>query len=108
MTGISIQGWVTQGTTRRFADGSLISCGGGAGVLPNGTCSVSSVAMVTDNSAGDGTFVPGAADLELQLVGASGTVLSAAHVPLSLIDGPLESGPPGSGTNSVVRRKPGS
>lgn len=108
MTGISIQGWVTQGTTRRFAGGSLISCGGGAGALPNGTCSVSSIATVTDNSAGEGTLVTGAADLELQLVDASGTVLSTARIPLSLIDGPLESGPPGPSSNSVVRRKPGS
>lgn len=94
VSGISIQGWISQGTTRHFAGGSLVSCGSSAGVLPNGTCTVASQLVATNNTSGTGTLSTGAATFELQLVDGTGTVVSTATMPLYLIDGPLESPPP--------------
>jgi hypothetical protein len=107
LSGISIQGFVTQGTARRFAGGALISCGSGAGVLPSGSCTVASQLAASNNTAGSGTLVTGGATFELQLVDAIGTVLGTANIPLYVIDGPLESGPPSSNTDRIVGTKRG-
>jgi len=105
VSGLSLQGWVSQGTSRRFAGGTPVSCGGTSG-LPSGNCTVSSQLSATNNTSGVGTLSTGDATFELQLVDASGTVLSAAKIPLYLIDGPLESGPPIiSNSDAIVRTK---
>jgi len=100
LSGISLEGWVSQGTTRRFAGGTPVDCGGGSGVLPNGTCSIQSQFVATNNTSGTGTLTTGAATFELRLVDASGAVLSTATLPLYLIDGPLQSPPPGPGADA--------
>jgi hypothetical protein len=97
LSGISIQGSVVQGDTRRFAGGTALGCSNTAGVLPNSTCTVSSQLTATNNTAGTGTLVSGAAMFELTLVDANGVVLSASSIPLTLIEGPLTSPPPGPG-----------
>jgi hypothetical protein len=105
VSGISIEGFVTQGTARRFAGGTPVSCGGTSGVLPNGSCTVSSQLSATNNTAGVGTLSTGAATFKLQLVDGSGAVLSTATIPLYIIDGPLESPPVGPGADGVVVAK---
>lgn len=100
LSGISLEGWVLQGTARRFAGGTPVVCGSGPGVLPNGTCSIQSQLRATNNTSGTGTLSTGAAIFELRLVDASGAVLSSAILPLYLIDGPLESPPPGPGADA--------
>jgi hypothetical protein len=100
LSSISLEGWVSQGTTRRFAGGTPVDCGGGSGVLPNGTCSIQSQFVATNNTSGTGTLTTGAATFELRLVDASGAVLSTATLPLYLIDGPLQSPPPGPGADA--------
>ena len=107
LSGISIQGFVTQGTARRFVGGTLITCGSVAGVLPSGSCAVASQLAASNNTAGFGTLVTGAATFELQLVDSTGTVLGTANIPLYVIDGPLESGPPSSNTDRIAGTKRG-
>jgi hypothetical protein len=107
LTGVSIQSFVTQGTTRRFAGGGLIACGSAAGVLANGVCSAPAAATASNNTAGTGTLVTGAASLEVQLLDATGIVLSSATLPVFVVDGPLESGPPGPSAIRAPRRKAG-
>jgi hypothetical protein len=105
LSGISIQGFVTQGTTRRFAGGTLVSCGGSSGLLPNGSCTVAFQLVASNNTAGAGTLSTGAATFELQLVDGMGTMLSTATIPLYIVDGPLESPPVSPGAESVVGAK---
>jgi hypothetical protein len=105
VSGISIQGWISQGTARRFAGGTPVSCGSSSGVLPNGSCTFSSQLAASNNTAGAGTLSTGSATFELQLVDNIGTVLGTATMPLYIIDGPLESPPVGPGTNAVVVKK---
>ncbi|HET7374339.1 MAG TPA: hypothetical protein VFJ20_13205, partial [Gemmatimonadaceae bacterium] len=100
LSGISLEGWVSQGTARRFAGGGAVVCGSGSGVLPNGTCTIQSQLTATNNTSGTGTLSTGAATFELRLVDASGAVLSTAILPLYLIDGPLESPPPSPGSDA--------
>jgi hypothetical protein len=105
LSGISIQGWITQGTARRFAGGTLVSCGIGSGVLPNGSCTVSFQLAASNNTAGSGTLSTGTATFELQLVDGTGTVLSSATIPLYVVDGPLESPPVGPGADRIIGTK---
>jgi hypothetical protein len=100
LSGIALEGWVSQGTVRRFAGGAPIACGSGSGVLPNGTCMIQSQLTATNNTSGTGTLTTGAATFELRLVDASGAVLSRATLPLYLIDGPLQSPPPSPGSDA--------
>jgi hypothetical protein len=105
LSGISMQGWVTQGTARRFAGEAPVSCGSGSGVLPNGSCTLSSQLAASNNTAGAGTLITGVATFELQLVDGLGTVLSTATIPLYVIDGPLESPPVGPSTDGIFVTK---
>ena len=107
ISGVTIQGFISQAKARRFATGTLVSCGSTSGTLPNGGCKFPAQLTATNNSAGFGTLVTGPATFELQLVDATGAVLSTATLPLFIVDGPLESGPPGPGTNSIVGMRSG-
>src|SRR5262249_27023840 len=40
LSGIALQGWISQGTARRAAGAMLVDCGRGAGVVPNGTFTI--------------------------------------------------------------------
>jgi hypothetical protein len=64
---VALQGWITQGATRRAAGGQLATCGQAAGVMPIGNCTVAGPIVASSTTAGTGTFVPGGATFELQL-----------------------------------------
>ena len=84
-----VQGWISQGTARRAAGGTNVTCGGTSGLLPNGTC-VQPTVIVADNvsSSGSGTLVPGPATFELELEyydGTTTTILDTKSVPITLV-----------------------
>jgi hypothetical protein len=101
-SGISIRTSVAQNTASRDAGSTLVSCGSGSGVLPNGTCTFSFQITATNTSAGSGTLLPGAsASLVLNVVDANGTVLTQVTVvaPLNLLQ---SEGPPPPPSANVV------
>ena len=100
LSGVSIQGFIRQGGARRFAGGTPVSCGIGTAVLPKGTCTISSQLTATNNSGGKGTLVSGDATFELQLMDGNGAVLSLATIPLTIVEGPLESSGPSAGPSA--------
>ena len=83
-SGMVIQGWMLQGTTLRAANGTVISCGSGQGVLPTGTCTVSFELSASNSAGGNGTFVPGAATFELDLRDSTGAVIDKATKAITL------------------------
>ena len=85
--GVVLQGTVIQGSTQRAAGGTQINCGGGLGVLPSGTCTISFTAAASNSGSGNGTFVPGAATFQLQLIqsAATTTVLDTKTVNVTLV-----------------------
>jgi hypothetical protein len=85
LSGVAIQGWIVQGSLRHGANGTLINCGSGSGVLPSGTCTVSFSYAASNGLSGAGTLVPGAATLELDLEDGTGTVVSTVSVPVTLL-----------------------
>ncbi len=82
-SGVTVQGWIVQGSTRRAAGGLQVDCHAGTGVLPNGTCLVSFTAVASNSTSGSGTLVPGFATLELDL--AAGTFTATRTVGVNLI-----------------------
>jgi hypothetical protein len=100
VSGLSLQGRVVQGAAQRFAGGVTFTCGGASGVLPNGSCTVVGQLSATNNTAGAGTLVSGAAAFEVQLVDSAGHIFATGSVPLTLIEGPLTSPPPGPDSNN--------
>ena len=83
-SGMGIQGWILQGTTLRAANGTVISCGSGQGVLPTGTCTVAFELSASNSAGGTGTFVPGAATFELDLRDSTGAVIDKATKAITL------------------------
>ena len=61
-----------------------IDCGSGVNVLPTGTCSVSVVLDASNDSAGAGLLVQGAAKFELQLT-RNGTAVDTAAIAATLV-----------------------
>ena len=100
VSGLALQGTIVQGSAHRFADGGALSCTTTSGVLPNGTCTFAGQLTATNNTAGDGTLISGSATFQVQLVDAGGNVLSTANIPLTLVEGPLTSPPPGPDSNA--------
>jgi hypothetical protein len=86
LSNVVLQGWIDQGTARRAAGGSMVMCGAGVGVLPNGTFNVSGSIVASNTTGGTGTLVPGAATFELQLI-VNGTVLETKTVAVTLATG---------------------
>ena len=86
LSGVIIQGWVNQGSVRHAAGGTVVDCGAGGGVLPNGTCTSTFSASANNGLSGPGTLVPGAATFELQLVDGNGVLLSSTRVPVTLMN----------------------
>jgi hypothetical protein len=80
---VSVQGLIRQGTARREAVYTALSCGSGQGVLPTGTCTVSGMAVASNG--GTQTLVPGPASFDIQLTGASGAVLATRSVAVTLV-----------------------
>ena len=87
LPGVSVQGYVTQGTARRAVGSIQVDCGSGTAVLPRGTCPVSFVAGASNSGTGTGTLVAGDAAFELQLI-QKGTVLDTKTVAVTLVEGP--------------------
>jgi hypothetical protein len=86
---VDIQGWIRQGTARRAAGGTDVTCGPAVGTLPNGTCQQANV-IIADNvsSGGSGTLVPGPATFELELRifdGTTQTVLDTKSIPITIV-----------------------
>jgi hypothetical protein len=86
LQGVSLQGWVVQGSTRRAAGGTLVTCSS-AGVLPAGACSMSSLASASNLGVSTPSFVAGGATFVLHLRQTSGgvtTILDSAVVGITL------------------------
>ncbi len=71
--GVFKQGLIIQGATEKGAGGATITCGGGLGVLPSGTCTFSFTVTASNSAGGTGTLVPGPATFRLQLLQSDGT-----------------------------------
>jgi len=85
---VSLQGWVIQGLTRRAAGGTLVTCSS-PGVLPTGTCTMSSFASASHNGVFTEVFAPGPATFLLYLNQSSGgatTLLDSALIPITLTE----------------------
>jgi hypothetical protein len=86
LSNVVLQGWIDQGTARRAAGGSMVMCGAGVGVLPNGTFNVQGSIVASNATGGTGTLVDGPATFELQLL-VNGTVLETTTVAVTLATG---------------------
>lgn len=82
LSGVGAQGYIVQGTTRRAAGGTLVSCGAATGVLPSGSCQISFSVAATNSTGGVGTLIPGAATFELDLSVSTFTFTRTAGVSL--------------------------
>ena len=93
LQGVLVQGYVVQGSARRPTGGSLVTCGSNPGVLPPGTCSMSTAATITNGGIGVGTLVPGPATFELNLIQSTGggnTTIDVKTVAITLtLPGPV-------------------
>ncbi len=58
LSAIVLQGWISQGTARRAGGETLVDCGSGGGVVPNGTFTVP--AAIAASNGGGGIGHPGA------------------------------------------------
>lgn len=83
LSGVAIQAWIVQGTTRRAAGGMLVDAGSGAAVLPSGECTISGTMVATNSGTGSGTLAPGDASLELQVIQGTG-VVATTTIPVLL------------------------
>jgi hypothetical protein len=92
LTGVDMQGWISQPTgARRSAGGTQIRCGGSVpdGTLPTGTCTTPGDILAFNTNSGDGTLVPGPATFELELRRLSAgvlTTLATKTIPITLVD----------------------
>jgi len=82
---VSVQGLIRQGTARREAVYTALSCGSGQGVLPTGTCTVSAAFTASNSKAGIGTLIAGSATFELKLQDQYGTALATRSVAVTLV-----------------------
>jgi len=80
-----VSGNIRQNPALRAAGDALVQCGGGAGVLPTGSCTVSNP-IVASNSGGGTALVPGSATFELQLRDTfTGVVFDTKTVAITLV-----------------------
>src|SRR5581483_11087535 len=85
LTGVTLQGWINQGTARRAAGAAVnVDCGGGPGVLPTGSFTATGPITASNTGTGSGTLVGGAATFELDLV-ENGVVLATNSVAVTLM-----------------------
>lgn len=84
LAGVGLQGWMEQGTTRHAANGTAVNClVQSPGLLPVGTCVMTSTFTASNTGSGTGTFVVGAATLRLEMT-QGGTLLDVKLVPITL------------------------
>lgn len=87
---VFIQGEILQNGNVAGAAGSNLLCPSTAnGVLPTGTCTMSWIAVASNQSVGPAPLVPGAATFRLTLKQGS-TVLDTESIPVTLVAGPPE------------------
>jgi hypothetical protein len=67
LSGVSVQGWIDQGSTFRAAGGTDLTCAGTNGMMPRGSCVVSFTLGASNASSGSGTLVSGGATFRLEL-----------------------------------------
>ena len=88
--GLILQGLITQlgsnGVTSavRAAGGVTLDCGGGAGVLPHGTCTVAFTAQASNQTGGSGSLIAGPANLALRIEAPDGSVLASTITSVTL------------------------
>ena len=85
VSNVVVQGYIVQGATRRAAGGSVVNCGAGSGILPNGNCTMSFSVVASNTTAGSGTLIPGIATFELDLK--VGSTTATRSIGLNLIPG---------------------
>ncbi len=68
LSNVVLEGEIVQEMTRRPAGGAPVSCPVPDGTLPSGTCTMGSVAAVSNEGPGTGLLVPGDARFVLRLV----------------------------------------
>lgn len=76
-----------QGSTNRaaFPGSQSVDCGSGAGTVPNGSCTFTSLFLASNTADGTGTLVPGPAILQIQLVDPINGVLITRAGPVTLV-----------------------
>lgn len=85
LTGVTLQGWINQGTARRAAGAAInVDCGSGAGVLPTGSFAATGPISASNTGTGSGTLVSGAATFELDLI-ENGVVLGTTTAAVTLV-----------------------
>jgi hypothetical protein len=85
LAGVTLQGWINQGTARRTADAAInVDCGSGAGVLPTGSFAATGPITASNTTTGSGTLVSGAATFELDLI-ENGVVLDTKTAAVTLV-----------------------
>ena len=88
LNNVILQGEILQGTAEKGAGGLSVVCGSAIGVLPPGTCTVSSTATASNSAGGSGVLAPGAASFRLQLIesnGSTSTVLDTKTIAITLV-----------------------
>jgi hypothetical protein len=92
LQGVALQGTILQtvegNPTRRAAGTVLVSCGSSIGVMPPGTCTVTSTAVASSTGTDGMTLLPGAAVFELrmtQTVNGVATILDTRTVAVTLV-----------------------
>jgi hypothetical protein len=83
-----LQGWIRQGTARLAAGGGNVTCGGGSGLLPTGSCTEPTVISASNSAQGTGTLVPGPATWEVELKynnGTTETIVDTETAPITLV-----------------------
>ena len=87
LTNVSVQARLLQGATNRAANGALVQCGGGEGVLPAGRCAYEFTIGASNANEGVGLLVAGPATAVFELRQGE-TVLDTFTVPVTLVDPP--------------------
>jgi hypothetical protein len=73
-------------TRRSVVDAILVNCGSGLGVLPTGTCTVSTYLSASNGTSGVGMLVADDAIVQLNLLDGNGLLLDARLIRVTLLD----------------------
>ena len=87
VSNLRLWGWITQGTTRRFAGDTELNCGIEPGVLKHGICTGFWSPIMANSAGASGPLVPGPATFELQLL-VNGTKVDSASLSTTLVSPP--------------------
>ncbi|HET8624705.1 MAG TPA: DPP IV N-terminal domain-containing protein [Gemmatimonadales bacterium] len=84
---VLLEAEIVQGTTQRPGGSAPVTCAGPNGTLPSGTCTMGSVAAVSNEGPGTGLLVPGEARFVLRVVQA-GITLDEHNMGVTLVLSP--------------------